>query len=249
MERRAERSAWRIAAGAERPAAEPQTEARRVCGVGRMHARDERVVCGAQRAWSRGRQGRPSARGAKHAARWSRRVGNFRGVPTLNIRSENTRPLSSGSRRTSIYRAGCRAFRTRGYDGRGIDARPAAKLGMGLWAVVAGAFARRKPPSSEGVADRLFVGGNAGSAKASPGPVRNPDVWIRGRIIVGPHLGQSPRVNTSPVTDFPMRFLAVVWRPTVGVEFPGFESADDDLLPDGDAGVKQAAVRPRGKPV
>src|SRR2546425_11069610 len=29
--------------------------------------------CGVERAWSRGRQGRPAARGAKQLARWSRR--------------------------------------------------------------------------------------------------------------------------------------------------------------------------------
>ena len=130
-----------------------------------------------------------------------------------------------------------------------MNPRPTAKFGVGLWTIVAGASARRKQPSSQGLADRLFVGGNTGSAKTSPSSVRNPDVWIGGRIIVGPHLGQSPGVNTSPVTDFPMRFLAVVWRPTVGVEFPGFESADDSLFLDGNAGVQQAAVRPPGKPV
>lgn len=99
------------------------------------------------------------------------------------------------------------------------------------------------------MADRLFVGGNVGSAKTSPSSVRNPDVRIRGRIMVGPHLGQSFGVNTSPVTDLPVRLLAVVWRPTVGVEFPGLESAADNLFVDGNAGVHQAAVRPPGKPV
>ena len=56
-------------------------------------------------------------------------------------------------------------------------------------------------------------------------------------------------VYTSPETDFPMRFYAVVWRPTVGVEFPGFQSVDDSLFLDANAGVQQAAVRPPGKPV
>lgn len=127
--------------------------------------------------------------------------------------------------------------------------RPTAKFGVGLRTIVAGASARRKQPGSEGVANRHFVGGNAGSAKASPSTVRNPDVGIRGRIIVGPHLRQSPGVNTSPVTDFPMRFYAVVWRPTVGVEFPGLESSNDDLLLDGNSGVHQTAVCPYGKTI
>ena len=45
-------------------AAEPQTEARRSSGPGEFAARDERAVCEAERAWSRGRRGRPAARGA-----------------------------------------------------------------------------------------------------------------------------------------------------------------------------------------
>jgi hypothetical protein len=39
-----------------------------------MPARDERAVCGVERAWSRGGQGRPAARGAQQTARWSRRI-------------------------------------------------------------------------------------------------------------------------------------------------------------------------------
>ena len=54
-------------------AAEPQTEARRSCGNNANAARDERALCGAEWAWSRGGQGRPAAREAKHSARWSRR--------------------------------------------------------------------------------------------------------------------------------------------------------------------------------
>ena len=55
------------------PAAEPQTEARRSCGTSRMLARDERAVCGVERASSRGGQGRLAARGTQQTARWSRR--------------------------------------------------------------------------------------------------------------------------------------------------------------------------------
>ena len=69
---------WREAFSASQPernaAAEPQTEARRCCcGKLPMPACDERAVCVVERAWSRGRQGRPSARGAQQAARWSQR--------------------------------------------------------------------------------------------------------------------------------------------------------------------------------
>ena len=39
-----------------------------------MQARDERAVCEAVRASSRGEQGRRAARAAKQTARWSRRV-------------------------------------------------------------------------------------------------------------------------------------------------------------------------------
>ena len=39
------------------PAAEPQTEARRSCGTLRMLARDERAICGVERASSRGIRG------------------------------------------------------------------------------------------------------------------------------------------------------------------------------------------------
>ncbi len=45
-------------------AAEPQTEARRSCGPREIPARDERTVCAAERAGSRGRWGRPAALGA-----------------------------------------------------------------------------------------------------------------------------------------------------------------------------------------
>ena len=45
-------------------AAEPQTEARRSCGPRQIFARDERTICAAERAWSRGGWGRPAARGA-----------------------------------------------------------------------------------------------------------------------------------------------------------------------------------------
>jgi hypothetical protein len=38
-------------------AAEPQTEARRLCGTSRMLARDEGALCEAERAWSSGRKG------------------------------------------------------------------------------------------------------------------------------------------------------------------------------------------------
>lgn len=176
-------------------------------------------------------------------------MGNLRGAPALNSCSETPNSLSKKLMRASIFNAGWRMFRQRWSKGRGINPRPTAKFGVGLWTKVAGASARRKQPSSEGVADRLFVGGNSGSAKTSPSSVRNPDVWIRGRIMGGPNLGQSPRVNTSPVTDFPMRFFAVVWRPTIGVEFPGFESTDDDLFLDGNAGVHQAAVRSAAKAI
>lgn len=162
---------------------------------------------------------------------------------------ESPGPFANGSTRTSISIAGWRVFWERGSKGRGINVCPTAKFGMGLWAVVAGAFAWHKHSSPQGVTNRFFVGGNAGSAKTSPSSVRNSDVWIRGPIIVGPHLGQSPRVNTSPVTDFPMRFLAVVWRPTVGVEFPGLQSTDDDPSLDGNAGVEKAAASPYGKTI
>ncbi len=176
-------------------------------------------------------------------------IGSFHGVPVLNVSSESSRALSSGTPGASISRADWRAVRGRGRKGCGINPRPTAKFGVGLRTIVAGASARRKQPGSEGVANRLFVGGNAGSAKTSPSAVGNSDVGIRGRIIVGPNLRQSPGVNTSPVTDFPMRFYAVVWRPTVGVEFPGLESLNDDLFLDGNAGVHQTAVCPPRKAI
>ena len=46
-------------------AAEPQTEARRVCGQCGIAARDERTVCKAERGRSRGREGRAAIRGAE----------------------------------------------------------------------------------------------------------------------------------------------------------------------------------------
>ena len=176
-------------------------------------------------------------------------MSNLRGGPARNTCSETPISLSENSMHASIFTIRRRMLQTLRKHGKGIKASPTAKFAVSLWTIVAGPSARRKQPSSQGVADRLFVGGNAGSAKTSPSSVRNPDVWIRGRIMGGPHLGQSPRVNTSPVTDFPMRFLAVVWRPTVGIEFPGLESADDVLFLDGNAGVHQAAVRPPGKAI
>ena len=42
-----------------------------------MQARDERAVCGVERASSRGGQGRRTARAAKQTARWSRRLKFF----------------------------------------------------------------------------------------------------------------------------------------------------------------------------
>lgn len=194
-----------------------------------------------------GPTGQPVERSKPHVGHGE--GGNFLGVPVLNVSSEHSRPLSRGSSRCSISKAGWCALRGRGSKGRGIDICPTAKFGMGLRTIVAGASARRKQSFLQGMADRLLVGGNAGSAKTSPSSVGNSDVGIRGRIIGGPHLRQSPGVNTSPVTYFPMRFYAVVWRPKVGVEFPGLESSNDDLFLDGNAGVHQAAVRPYGKPV
>jgi hypothetical protein len=120
---------------------------------------------------------------------------------------------------------------------------------MGLWTIVAGASARRKEPSSQGVSHQLLFSGNARSSKTAPSSVGNPDVWIRGRIIVRPLLGQSLWGNTSPVTDFLMRFLAVVWRPTVRVEFSALESTNDDFLVGGNAGIEKATVRPLRKAV
>lgn len=67
------------------PAAEPQTEARRSGGTLRMPARDERAICGVERAWSRGGQGRPAARGAEQTARWSRRVALIWCATTLGV--------------------------------------------------------------------------------------------------------------------------------------------------------------------
>src|SRR2546429_768534 len=46
------------------PAAEPQTEAGRSCGQREIAARDERAGSVAERAWSKGGQGRPAAREA-----------------------------------------------------------------------------------------------------------------------------------------------------------------------------------------
>jgi hypothetical protein len=46
-------------------AVEPQTEARRRCGSFQVAGRDERAFCEAERARSRGRRGRPSAREVK----------------------------------------------------------------------------------------------------------------------------------------------------------------------------------------
>ena len=58
-----ERKQWSVGgetAGTEperNAAAEPQTEARRLCGTSRMLARDERAICGVERASSRGIRG------------------------------------------------------------------------------------------------------------------------------------------------------------------------------------------------
>ena len=46
-------------------------------GTLRMHARDERAVCGVERASSRGGQGRRTARETQQTARWSRRAVRF----------------------------------------------------------------------------------------------------------------------------------------------------------------------------
>jgi hypothetical protein len=59
------------------PAAEPQTEARRHCGILRMPARDERGFCEAEQARSRGKRGDRQACEAKQKLRWSRRNNSF----------------------------------------------------------------------------------------------------------------------------------------------------------------------------
>jgi len=59
------------------PAAEPQTEARRHCGILRMPARDERGFCEAEQARSRGKRGDRQACEAKQKLRWSRRNDSF----------------------------------------------------------------------------------------------------------------------------------------------------------------------------
>src|SRR6266571_4588531 len=45
----------------ETAAVEPQTEARRSCGPREIVARDERAICAAERAWSRGGTGTTSS--------------------------------------------------------------------------------------------------------------------------------------------------------------------------------------------
>jgi hypothetical protein len=73
----AERSVLRIAAGTERPAAEPQTEARRSCGPASC-----KLVTSARFAKRQGRRceayERRAALEAKQTARWSRRISGNR---------------------------------------------------------------------------------------------------------------------------------------------------------------------------
>jgi hypothetical protein len=58
----------------ETPRADPQTEAAASAAARTNVARDERAWSAAERAWSRGGQGRPEAREAERKARWSRRI-------------------------------------------------------------------------------------------------------------------------------------------------------------------------------
>ena len=130
-----------------------------------------------------------------------------------------------------------------------INARPTAEFGMGLRAVVAGTLTWRKYPGSEGVADSLFGGGNAGPAKAPPGPVGNPDVRKRSHIAFIWRRRKCLVVNPRPTTNLGVRVFAVVRGPAVGVEFSGFERTDDDFLVDDNAGVNKAAVCLSGQTV
>jgi hypothetical protein len=69
---------WRAASSGTQPernaAAEPQTEAGATAVNRKNSAPDERALCAAERAWSRGGQGRPAAREAERSARWSGRA-------------------------------------------------------------------------------------------------------------------------------------------------------------------------------
>jgi len=77
------------------PAAEPQTKARRSCGTLRMLARDERAVCGVERAAVERDTGRRAARGAQQIARWSRQPKFKTFVSTTETNSQPTRQLQA----------------------------------------------------------------------------------------------------------------------------------------------------------
>ena len=70
----------------------------------RMPARDERAVCGAERAWSRGGQGRPAARGEKQTVRWSRRIRDDGCVRPIVCAHKNSHPTSNVLMRQMIAR-------------------------------------------------------------------------------------------------------------------------------------------------
>lgn len=132
----------------------------------------------------------------------------------------------------------------------GVNARPAAKFGVRLWAVVAGAFARHKQPTPKSVAGGLFGGWNAGTEETSPSSVRNPDVRKNNYSTFTRRLRrEGESVNPRPIANLKVCELAVVRWPVEGVELPGLESADDDWLVDRDSGESKAAVDSSGKTV
>lgn len=56
-------------------------------------------------------------------------------------------------------------------------------------------------------------------------------------------------VKPRPKTHLDVRVFSVIRRPAEGVEFSGFQGADEDLFLDRNAGVDKAASCPSGKAV
>ena len=143
------------------PAAEPQTEARRSCGILRMLARDERAVCEAEGAWSRGGKGRPKAHGAKQTVRWSRRNRQF--------------ARRSGSQYTQC-----------GF----INAGPTTHFSMRIFTVIARVSVRIQPSVFERFDNLHFFDGNTSVGQASDGSPRqtifsNVGVYLSNDTLIG----------------------------------------------------------------
>ena len=98
--------------------------------------------------------------------------------------------------------------------------------------------------------DCFFCDGNGRPQKAPVGPVGKPvvQIWISFTFAAG-NIGGVFSINAGPFAKLEVREFAVVGRPGVGINFPGFEGANNKCFINGNASGRKASVCPPGKAI